>query len=444
MIQVTLLITFLTVFQGCRHSGTPEVASGTTMVEPMGHQRILELEKAVSASTAGGGWFTSASWSADGTEIAASGGYPETDIFRASTLSLVKKLDGGPKGFAGGSQHSVAFSADGRLLVSGALIATLWDTASWQQKLTLIGPSRTEPPPFGIKSIVFSPNQQLVVVAYQSAGHLAPIVAYRVRDGSIAWTYHLQATIGLPSIRTPLVTNTARNEIAFGTREGTPDVAIDASGHYVGTDSRKLSRIVILDALSGKMLRSIDDIQADYPTALAISSDGRWLATGTVTDRLEHTSGAESHSAVSIENKVGIWSVVSGALVMELAVHMEVQALEFSPDARYLVGIVSESPGHLNFRIWDADSGSVVQVLPIPRQVGAAFGLAFSPDGSRLVAVGQGIAILGYQPGPSARSYPKDLSRRSRLWVNCEDRSRISQFAGICRFFLFGVNSSKE
>jgi WD40 repeat protein len=356
------------------------------MIEPTGHQHVLELEKAVSASTSNGGWFSSASWSSDGAEIAASGPSPETDVFRASTLSVAKILDGGPKGFAGGSQHSVAFSADGRLLVSGALIATVWDTASWQLKLQLIGPSATAPQPFGIHSIVFSPDQQFVVIAYQSLGRpSAPIVAYRIADGSVAWTYQLKPTIGLPSICTPLVTSTARNEIAFGTREGTPDV---------GGDKRKLSRLVILDAVSGTMVRSIEDIHTDSPTALAISNDGQWFATATVTGRIER-------KATTLENKdpVRIWSVVSGALIKELAVHAEVRALEFSPDRRYLIGSVSESPGHSNLRIWNVDTGAVVQVLRTPREVGSAFGLAFSPDGGRLAAVGPGIAVFRYQPG---------------------------------------------
>jgi WD40 repeat protein len=357
-----------------------------SMAEPIGHQHVLQLEKAVSARTSDGGWFSSASWSSDGAEIAASGPSPETDIFRASTLSVAKKLDGGPKGFAGGSQHSVAFSADGRLLVSGPLIATVWDTASWQQKLQLIGPSRTAPQPFGIQSIIFSPDQQFIVVAYQSSGHPGvPVVAYRIADGSVAWTYHLKVTIGLPSIRTPLVTSIARNEIALGTREGTSDV---------GSDKRKLSRLVILDALSGTMVRSIEDIHTDSPTALAISNDGQWFATATVTGRIERTYTTREN-----KDPVRIWSVVSGERVKELAVHTEVSALAFSLDGRYLVGSVAESPGHSNLRVWNVDTGAVVQVLRTPREVGTAFGLAFSPDGGRLVAVGQGIATLRYQPG---------------------------------------------
>ncbi|GEM_PF-5178202 len=356
------------------------------MIEPTGHQHVLELEKAVSVGPSHGGWFTSASWSPDGAEIAASCISPETDIFRASTLSVAKILDGGPKGLAAGSQHSVAFSADGRLLVSGALIATVWDTTSWQPRLQLVGPSATARQPFGIHSIVFSPDQQFVVVAYQAPGHPGvPVVAYRRTDGTVAWTYHLTPTIGRPAICTPLVTSTARNEIAFGTREGTPDV---------GGDKRKLARLVILDAVSGIMVRSIDRIHADGPTALAISNDGQWFGTATVTGRIERRE-------TTVENKdpVRIWNVLSGALVKELAVHTEVRTLEFSLDGRYLVGSVSESREYSNLRIWNVDTGAVVQVLRTPREVATAFGLAFSPDGSRLAAVGSGIAVFKYQPG---------------------------------------------
>jgi hypothetical protein len=110
----------------------PNSTGNDAMLEPIGHQIVLEIERAISARTSDGSWFTSAAWSPDGAEIAAAGGYPETDVFRASSLSVARKLDGGPKGYAAGSQHSVAFSADGRLLVSGALIATVWDTGSWR------------------------------------------------------------------------------------------------------------------------------------------------------------------------------------------------------------------------------------------------------------------------------------------------------------------------
>lgn len=240
-------------------------------------------------------------------------------------------------------------------------------------------------------------------MAYQSVIHPdASVVAYRVADGATAWTHHLKPIIGQPVISTPLATDTARNEVAFGTGEGTPDVGIDASGHYgVRYDKRRLSRIVILDALSGTMVRSIDNIHADNPTALTISNDGRWFATGTVTGRIERTYSTETQGPITLENTdpVRIWSVESGALVKELAVHTEVQVLQFSPDGKYLVGVVSESPGHKNLRVWDVETGAVVQVLPTPREVGASFGLAFSPDGSRLVVAGQGIAILRYHPG---------------------------------------------
>lgn len=371
----------------------PNSTGNDAMLEPIGHQIVLEIERAISARTSDGSWFTSAAWSPDGAEIAAAGGYPETDVFRASSLSVARKLDGGPKGYAAGSQHSVAFSADGRLLVSGALIATVWDTGSWRQTLQLIGPSLSTPQPFGIRSLVFSPDHTLLIVAYQTVGHPdVPVVAYRIGDGTVAWTYHLQPSIGIPSIRTPLVVNAARNEIAFGTREGTPDVV---------TERRTLSRIVILDARAGTMVRSIDGIHADSPTALAISNDGQWFATGTVTGRVERTHGTVNGGATSVMNTdpVRIWSSTSGTRVKELAVHTEVWALAFSPDGKYLVGSVSESPGHSTFRIWNVDTGAVVQVLPTPREIGTAFGLAFSPDGGHLVAAGQGIAVLRYRPG---------------------------------------------
>jgi WD40 repeat protein len=120
-------------------------------------QTILELRRPVAATN--GKIFTSASWSPDGRLIATGGGDADIEIWSADDLSAIRSLDVGRRGFSAGSQHSLAFSKDGRLLVGGSSIATTWGTADWEQKKQFIHPSGTHPQPFGIKSVTFSPNQ---------------------------------------------------------------------------------------------------------------------------------------------------------------------------------------------------------------------------------------------------------------------------------------------
>ena len=100
------------------------------------------------------------------------------------------------------------------------------------------------PQPIDIVSVAFSPDQNLLLVAYHTPPRPPlgnPVIAYRLSDGAIAWKYEQQPTLGQPLIRTPLVTIKSRNEIAFGTRESNNDSERFATATNTGDVQQSLN-----------------------------------------------------------------------------------------------------------------------------------------------------------------------------------------------------------
>ncbi len=349
-------------------------ASGWRRAVGRGGDDVIEIERSVSSQ---GKTLTSVAWSPDGRLITTGGDEPETQVWTSSDLSLANRLPGGPQGFAAGAQHGVAFSNDGGLLAAGNLVATVWYTATWQPKVRLVGPSLTHPQPFGIKSLAFSGDRELVIVAYQTLRAPSTITAFHLSDGSVAWTYQLEPSIGIPRITTQLVVIPHLNEVAFGTGESR------AQEQDIGV--ARLARIIVLDARSGSMLRSIERVHVEAPTALALSPDEQWLATATDTGHVEHSMNVKNRTTSTLDNRdpIRIWSVASGALVKELPAKARSWSLAFSPDGRFLIaGQSPETRGaSAQLGVWNVESGALRQVVPVPAAVNAPFGLAFSPSG---------------------------------------------------------------
>jgi WD40 repeat protein len=118
-----------------------------------------------------------------------------------------------------------------------------------------------------------------------------------------------------------------------------------------------VSKILLLDVESGEFLRSIDDIHMNHPTTLALSRNGKWVATGTSTGERYERTDKKTHQVVTFDNKdpVRIWNVETGKLVRELPVNSRVWSLAFSQDGKYLFGATR------NINVWDAESGKMVQ-----------------------------------------------------------------------------------
>jgi WD40 repeat protein len=311
-------------------------------------------------------------WSPDGKLIATAGDPMQVIIWDSVSLSIRHQLN---KGIIDWNGHSINFSPDSQLLASGLGPVNVFNVADGTLRATLNAPDITPQRPQyrGIESLRFSPNGKMLVVVY--TGDKRIVIAYRVSDGKVAWTYEPKLTLTPQRIkRSPLLTT----PLVF-----TPDGkrVIFCTGEWGGSDAnlKWLSRILLLDAESGEFLRSIDDIHMYHPTALAISRDGKWVATGTSTgDRYWHTD-KKTNQVVTFDNTdpVRIWNIETGNLVRELPVHSRVWSLVFSQDGKYLFGATRD------INVWDVESGEMVQVIksnPEPMS------LALSPDGKWLAA----------------------------------------------------------
>ena len=314
-------------------------------------------------------------WSPDGKSIATAGDLKQVTIWDSVSLSVRHQLN---QDYNSQEVYNITFSPDSQYLASGLGAVKVWNVADGTLQATLIAPHITlhNPQYRGIESLRFSPDGRMLVVVY--TGDKRIVIAYRIADGKVAWTYEPKLTLepqrikGSPLLTTPLVFTPDGKRVIFCTGEwGGYDVNL-----------KWLSRIILLDAESGEFLRSIDDIHMYHPTALALSRDGKLVETGTSTGDRYWRTDKKTNQAVTFDNKdpVRIWNLETGELVKELPVHSRVWSLAFSRNGKYLFGATRD------INVWDTESGKMVQEIKSSPE---PMSLALSPDGKRLAAACQ-------------------------------------------------------
>jgi WD40 repeat protein len=124
-----------------------------------------------------------------------------------------------------------------------------------------------------------------------------------------------------------------------------------------------------------------------HPTALALSRDGKWVATGTSTGDKYWRTDKKTNQAITFDNNdpIRIWNVETGELVKELPVHSRVWSLVFSRNGKYLFGATRD------INVWDTESGKMVQEIKSSPE---PMSLAISPDGKRLAAACQNKLLI--------------------------------------------------
>jgi WD40 repeat protein len=314
---------------------------------------------------------TSVVWSPDGRLLASAGESPSVFVWETAGLKLVHQLDSGAKGLPTLSQLNIAFSADGKWLAAGCRAIRLWDTATWTVSRELIGPDIdvSAPQPIGIQSLLFSPHEQSLVASYHGLPPRgSPVVAFRISDGGVQWTYELHSQFDHPRILPPLIAVPDKHEFVF------------ASGQmsFAGQSAERSTAVVFLDGATGTETRRIERIHSQAPAAVALSRDEKLLATashyGTTSNGLRDT------------DPIRIWDAASGKTLHELPIEAGVWTLAFTPDGRYLVASQTSAPGHNQLAVWKVDSWTQVQTVSLS-SAQTVRGLAFSPDGTSLAAV---------------------------------------------------------
>ena len=244
---------------------------------------------------------------------------------------------------------SVAFSPDGRTIVSGVARGSgvhLWDAASGRQLWALKAHEGNWYKLSGL-SVAFSPDGRTVA----GASGYNRLHLWDAASGRELRLFHDRS--GGPNLN-----------IAFS-----PDGRTIAGGSGYNSLSETVLRLQ--DAASGRQLWALEAQVVGGVTSVAFSPDGRTIASGAYDFRLDDYYGT-----------VRLWDAASGRQLLVLEGHEDyVLSVAFSPDGR----TIASGSGDKTMRLWDAASGR--QLLVLEGHEGWVSSVAFSPDG-RTIASG--------------------------------------------------------
>jgi WD40 repeat protein/serine/threonine protein kinase len=231
---------------------------------------------------------------------------------------------------------SVGFSPDGRYLVCGTDQGFVVHTTSPLAQWSLVKLD-------SVVNLAFSPDSQLLAFS---------TITRKVR----LWNLTTQ---------TELVTldhaDRAEGLLAFSS-DGSQLVS-------AGRESIKVWRVGALPE------RQVLAGHGDSIPCVAFSPDGRWLVSG------------------SKDSTARLWDTTNGRLARTWPLKGQVQSVAFSPDGR-LVATGDWGPVTApNLNLWDMESGRHVGAPPLPAELGGINRVEFSPDGTLLAAVGNGLAV---------------------------------------------------
>ncbi len=289
--------------------------------------------------------------------------------------------------------HALAFSRDGKRLVSGshdntvvvwdaetcAMIKTLRGHDGWVQACGLTGDGRLAVSASHDGRVKFwdvqGYEEARVLRGHMLAGHL---------DAVLAAAYSPDGT---------RVATASRDRSAKAWDASTGDELLQfREGHEFTTataaffpDGKRLLTTAIdnttriWDVATGSELASLRLEGTGLRGAAAVSHDGRWIVTGS-----QRPHDNEAWAAK-------LWNAADGQLVRELKGHKtEVSAVAFSPDGRLLFS------GDRNGRgiLWNRETGQQLATLWEDDQINAA---AFLPDGQRLLTASNYNAVRQWQ-----------------------------------------------
>jgi WD40 repeat protein len=336
--------------------------------------------------------------SPDGRRAASTGMDATVRIWDVDTGAEIQKLPGGQLG-------NVAFSHDGRFLVSGGNVTRIYEVASGRElhrlKMTAeeTGGKAGE---YYSAANVFTPDGRLVTASF--ATHIWDVATGR-RTGALEnYSFPLMAMAPSPDGRTIAVGGFQSVETwdsASGRRAARIpsdsdivwSMAYTGDGRHIVTGSDLHVRVI--DVASGRVVRKLSG-HSGQVSAVAVSDDGTRILSGGG----HRDSMWKGIASTQFDGSLRLWDLASGqpVRVLEKAHTSMIQGVTMSRDGRRGVssGLIDGT------RAWDLATGA--QLWKGPDHVAEA-ALAISPDGAMLAAGGMELKLRSMADGTQVRTF---------------------------------------
>jgi len=329
-------------------------------------------------------------------------------VYEAATEQLIQTL---PVKDSGALWSDLAFSPDGRYLVGGTGILTVWDCKTWHAVRDILGPYARGRASGGVMSLVFSPDGKRIAVHYE--GVLWPetlqpgwspggagIAERRKTDNSITNSDAIMIFDVETTSRVALI-KVEPTEKMYDMISG--NIIYSPTGEYLLTNhvgkifgpkltidddpSKYFTFLKFRDPFSGKVHKEIPNIHVMEIRATAISRDGKLVATGTNTLSKKATRNLFTDKWFHLNNQdpIRLWDVSSGKKIREFGpLRGAVKALAITPDSRVLISCQTDLTAKETIWLWDMTSGSLLARVKTPQSAHNFLGCALSPNGRRI------------------------------------------------------------
>ena len=325
-----------------------------------------------------------------------------------------------------GAITSVAYSPDGRLIVSASEDGTIkiWDVSTGRETLTLRGHSSH------VVNATFSPDGSRILSG--GPGDVGQIKVWDASTGQLLFAIRESRTdvtdvtyspdgrrVASCGVNDDKSTRITVWDVTTGKRilrlKGFPDKSDMVTDVAFSPDGRQIAgscwdTIIVWDALSGRKIRTLKDRRAEI-ASIAFSPDGQSIV----------AAGAEN---LSLRDngpvRIRMWDVVTGKETRTLKGHSGgMSTVVFAPDGDRVISCGAEDG---LVKVWDATTGQEIGTLK--GHAGSVCGAAVSPDGQRIVSGSKDRTIKIWEVSPGSETL-MELRRQVRNLALSPDGRRV-------------------